>query len=508
MQHTPTLLASLKSRLCALCIAAVALGVAWPVMGQTGVTRIAHPGGLMVLDVATPDILTYRETDADGNTTVSFWQHPGGRFQLRTGPGLPTGGNPTVTGDEDRPVASVATSASHDDNFPYTVFSSKVTLAVGGDIENGNYLDPHVMGVNADTVTGSDPVWDFWSVPMVAGSRDIVGTAQIPLDVDDPNEATEFVTLQHHYTLLGDTLQVEYIVTNETNRTLPIGLRVVVDARFGGSSNFDGSQIYLPNGDLVTTERVIPDATTSTIPDTWVTVDNPDNPGIYLRGTLRTDDVTDPGSATESGGVPSQIGWGLQRDIGNDSQWDFTPISVLALSGEDWGYFVRWDEKDLRPGRSRRYVTYFGMGASSSDYEAPYVLSAYAPAALEVRDGDDTSTAAIEEYHLTDPDGNMPFPVYAYADNYYASPMLDAGVRISLPSGLELDPPTQSRTKSLGTVKRNELKSVSWTVRPVGTRRASPPSRSPAPPARWSLAPSTSRPCRSSSPCPQPTDSR
>jgi hypothetical protein len=110
------------------------------------------------------------------------------------------------------------------------------------------------------------------------------------------------------------------------------------------------------------------------------------------------------------------------------------------------------------------------MGGSSSDYEAPYVLSAYAPTALEVRDGDDTSTPQVEEHHLTDPSGNMPFPVYVYADNYYASPILDANVRISLPTGLELDPVTQSRTKSLGTVKRNQLAYVSWTVRPVGVR--------------------------------------
>jgi hypothetical protein len=471
VQHEPNPLATLRPRLCALSVILLALGVvAWPALGQTGVTRIAHPGGLTVLDVETPTILSYRETDADGNVTITYWQHPGGRFQLRTGPTVPVGGDPTYTGDEDRPVASLATAAVKDTNFPYTVFSSKVTLAVGGDNETGNYFDPHALAVNADTVTGATPVWDFWPVPMVAGSRDIVGTAQVPLDDEDPNVALEFVDIQHHYTLLGDTLQIEYVVTNKTDRTLPIGLRAVIDGRFGGSSNYDGTQVYLPDGGLVGTERVIPDSGTTRLPSTWVTLDDADNPTMYLRGTLKGDQVTDPGTANESAGVPDQIGWGLMRDVGSDAQWDFTPISVLPLSGEDWAYFVRWDETDLRPGRSRRYVTYFGMGGSSSDYEAPYVFSAYAPAALVAAPGDDPATPAQEAYHFTDPAGNMPFTVYAYADNYYASPILDANVRISLPTGLELYPATQSRTKSLGTVKRNQLAYVSWTVRPVDTR--------------------------------------
>ncbi len=438
----------------------VGLLSALPVAGQPNVVTATHPGGLMSLQVENPTIVSWYVSG-----TRHTWQRPGGRFRLLTGPTVPTGGDPTFTGDEGRAIASALTLPDGEDDSPYTRFSSKLTVAVAE-----TYYDIHALGAAAGDVTGSTPVANFWVSNPTAGSRDIAGIAQIPLDDDDPNDATEFVEVEHQFTLIHDTLMVEYIVTNKSASTKPVGLRVLIDGRFGSASDLDGRSIFLPSGDVIATEKVIPDATTPLLPNTWVTMDRLSNPTVYLRGTIEGAEVHLPGKATATAGSPDQIGWGLMRNAGADAQWDFTPNSVLALDSEDWAYFVKWNQRDLAAGSSRRYVTFFGMGSSSADYDPSYALAAYAPATLEVVAGDDPSTPAVESAYLADSQGRTAWPVYAYVDNFYPSAIVDGSVRISLPSGLELDPESQPRSRSLGTVNRNEVKYVSWTVRAANAR--------------------------------------
>ena len=457
-----------RRRLIGACAALILVASAIVPVPAQQILTVRHPGGLMALQFENPMIATWVDT---GDAPVQhLWQVPAGRIRLLTGPAPPTGGDPTFAGDENRAVAGVLEAVTGPDDYPYSRFTSKLTVAVGGTPATGNFHDIHALGEAAADVTGTDPVWNFWNVPPAVGSRDVFAIAQIPLDDADPNLATEFIEVEHHFTLIHDAVQLDYIVRNKATTPLPVGIRVLIDGRFAGGSERDGQEIYLPNGSAVNSEKVIPDADISVVPNTWITLDRPDNPTVYLRGTLDGSEVRSPGSANESGGKPDQIGWGLMRNLGANAQWTFTPNAVLGLDGEDWAYFAKWNEKDLAPGRSRRYVTYFGIGSSSADYDPPYALAAYSPSVLAITPGDDLATPEVEKFHLTDLQGRSPFPVYAYADNFYPSPLLDASVRISLPTGIELDPPTQPRSKSLGDVGRNELKSVSWTIRPTNTR--------------------------------------
>lgn len=286
----------------------------------------------------------------------------------------------------------------------------------------------------------------------------------------NPNETREYLDIHHRFTLIHDAVRIEYVVFNNTTRPQPIGLRQLIDASFGQWTN-DGGTIVLPTGQRIETERIIPDAEVTAVPESWVAYDRLDDPTMILRGTLESRDAHDPGMADDAAGRPDRVEFGLMRSMGMNEQWDFIPNPAVTLAGENWAYAVRWDEQDLAPGRSRRYVTYFGLGAASVDYDAPYALAAYSPVRLYVREGDDpTSPGQTEQFHLTDRDGQTPFAVHAYADNFYPTPLVDASVRITLPDGFELDPPTQSLSKSLGTVGRNELRSVSWTLRARAAR--------------------------------------
>jgi hypothetical protein len=436
----------------------LAVGTLVPAWAQVGIATVTHPAGIMTLQVEDPQIVTWLDTATPPQT--HSWQRPGGRFRLLTGPTAPAGGDPTQSGDEGRPIASTFAIARGPNNIPYYNLSSKLTIAV-----SGNHYDLHDLAAAAADVTGSNPVRSYFPSSCVVGSRDIFCEGRVPIDNTDILKATEFVNVQHIFTLIHDTLRIEYIVTNNTTTSQTVGLRLVIDGQFGGGTNRDGTRIYLPSGKTIDSEKVIPDAEIKTIPNTWVTVDDPDDPKLMLRGTVDTDEIYNPGSANEAAGKPSRIGWGLYRNMSAPAGWIFTPNPVLALTGEDWAYMVQWDEKPLAAGRSRRYVTYFGVGNSSADYNAPYALAAYSPSTLQVKAGDDPTTDETESYYFTDRQGRSAFPVYAYADNFFPSPLLAASVRISLPTGLELDPPTQPLSKSLGTVGRNEDKYVSWTVR-------------------------------------------
>ncbi len=461
MLHNLNPLAILRSRLLgpaviALMMLATATGLA---LAQGQILTVTHPGGLTTLLVENPIVVTW----LDAALVTHFWEVPGCRFALMTGPTAPIGGNPTISGDENRYIASVPTTSVGPPPSTYTSFTSKLTISI-----SGKYYDLHALGASAPDVTGSNPLWDYWPVPAVAGKRDVTAIGAVPIDDPDPTKATQFVRVQHGYTLIGDALRIEHIVTNTTTAPVPVGIRVLVDGCFGGGNNLDGQSLVLPDGRVIDTAAKLPDALTPKIPSTWLMFDNPSNPLVVVRGTLDGEEVHDPGAANETGGLPDEVAWGLFRDMGADAQWDFTPSKVEVLQDEDWAYSVKWQEKDLNPGVSRRYVTYYGLGASTSNYDPPYALMAYAPGSLVAHSSGTPSSGVT--YTLTDSQGRSPFPVYAYADNFYAAPILDAAVRISLPAGLELDPVTQPQTLSLGTLKHNDLKSVSWTVRATAAR--------------------------------------
>ncbi|MEI6503431.1 MAG: hypothetical protein WCP21_20655, partial [Armatimonadota bacterium] len=265
---------------------------------------------------------------------------------------------------------------------------------------------------------------------------------------------------------------VEYIVTNTSSSRHTVGLRIFVDSTFGGGSNLDGRPIVLPDGRVIDTEKTLPDATVANdvIPDYWTAYDNSSAPNCVLRGQTAGYEVTNPGIANSAAGRPDEISFGQYRNIGADNQYYFQPNTQASLIGEDWGYAVRWDARELVPGESRRYVTYYGMGASAADYDTPYALMAYSPFSLKSHTGDDPATPDVTEaYYLTDDLSRSPFPVSVYMDNFGTTPIFDASCRIRLPLGLDLAT-GEANTKSAGVVQRNEIKNVSWDVLATNAR--------------------------------------
>ncbi len=456
-----TAMRALGTLVCVTVLAALAIG---PAAAQNVRTTVQHPAGLTRMLVDSPALVQVGTTGSPAQPTYVY--QPAGRFQLWTGATVAGGGNPLVAGDENQPIASVETGQG---TWDLTQFTSKITVAV-----DGEYFDPFLQMYEQTPDTDPADLPIFWTQDLSAGARDVQGETLIPLDGDIPAAGTPNVRLRVGYLLVHDGIMLDYIIYNDDTVAHNIGLRAMVDALFGSSTR-DGTAIVLDDGTVLTSETIIPDPNNPqiTLPDTWASHDNPSNPLVSLRGTIEGSEVHDAGIASQSAGTPDSIGFGQYRNIGGNYQWDFQPNPRASITDEDWAYAVKWEERTLQPGQSRRYVTYYGLGAAAVDYDPPYALAAYAPASLAVQEGDDPITPEVESYYLTDPNGNSVFEVVAAVDNFGTSPLASAGVRISLPQGLELYPDTQPRTISLGTVVRNQ---------------------SPLPMARWQVRAQTARP--------------
>lgn len=378
---------------------------------------------------------------------------PASRFQLWS-----LTGDPTTPDDDNIPITGDRNPFSGDvDAFPCITTIS---------IDNS---DPAATDQVLEDLSNRQDGGDrgYWPLMPTGRSRDIVYRMLVGIDDDDPSQATEIVEVSQEAVLLRDTLKLDYILTNQGTLSHAVGLRIFIDCTFG-LGNQDGRAIILSDGTVVDTEQVFPGSAGGRIPDGWVAFDNMTAPATVLKGTITGAEVDEPGLATYSAGAPDVVEFGQRVNMGRDNQWTFTPMTSASIVGEDWGYAVRWDEEALAPGASRRYVTYYGLGGSTSDFSPPYVLAAYAPFQLQVVEADDPVTPGIiEDAYLGDENGNSVWEVLAYCDNFGAGSILDARATISLPAGFELDSSEgpQSRTIYLGTIPRNFQASARWKVK-------------------------------------------
>ncbi|MBU0607780.1 MAG: hypothetical protein KKI08_07815 [Armatimonadetes bacterium] len=421
-----------------------------PTMGRALIKLRVEQPTLMVLGTATAPTYLYQ---------------PAGRFQIQTAPTAPDGGNPTRTGDENRLLASVAT-AYADAAWGYE-YNSKITVAIDADPADqtiGVFHDPHWLSADLDEESDRANLINLWPLVPTAGVRDVAGEFQVPVVEDATTTTSEWIRVRQVLTVVGDVVQFEFIVTNESAERHTVGLRLLIDAGFGGGTTLDGQTVVLPNGSTFETERTVPDATTSIMPDRWVAYDDPASPNVAVRGVLNTSEVFDPGIANSAGGLPDYVSWGQMRNIGGALRYYPNTNTRAPLVGEDWAYAVYWAPHLLSPGESRRYVTYYGLGSSAGDYEPPYALMAYGPFSLISHAGNDPNTPDVtEQYYLTDEASRSPFPLSLYMDNFGTSPIYDASGRVRLPLGLDLAT-GETATKSAGIIQRNEIKSLTWNV--------------------------------------------
>ncbi len=191
------------------CLATVALAQ---------VVEVTHPANLTRLQVADEVLLPV--PTGDSSDPYDYWYTPGGRFKLWTGPNTPTGrgGNPTYEGDENRLIASIPGPTGTDPADPayYGDWTSGFLVAVDpDDPDNAQFIDPFELALNQSQGDNPSDLTRYWLQNFSAGSRDAVGIARIPIETDSNGNPSGWVRINVEYKLIGDTLQIAIVLTNE-----------------------------------------------------------------------------------------------------------------------------------------------------------------------------------------------------------------------------------------------------------------------------------------------------
>jgi len=374
-------------------------------------------------------------------------------------------------------------------------------LASDGSHPNFAYTGATAVAVDTDGSTGPNAqvVWNYWAnlmgfahVPEFQGAntlenllvepwtqrdaRTVEGEWRIPVDTASTLTALQWVLVRERYTIMRDTLRIEYFVKNDTagppdpitgvptppGIPMAVGIRNVMDTTFGEiqspmfADDTDGQPIYVtPARPPVTTDFLFADTPGSNappVPEVWQSFQKGSaagTTGVILKGTLAGQDTEQKLWADSVAGRPDQLQIGRIVSVAsNDYQFDFTPLPVSFLN-RDWAVAVRWDVPplpDLAVGKTRRFVTYYGLGDATSDFVPSgvghYVLALQSPLGLQVVHGDDPSTAAVEDYFYTvdamAPGANGIIPLRAFANNVDRVPVDVGSVSVSVPptSGL------------------------------------------------------------------------
>ncbi len=424
-----------------------------PALAQ--LVSVTHPNNLTRMEVADEVLLQ--------DTTGDWFVTPSGRFRLYTGPNTPAGrgGNPTIVGDENLLIAS-KTSGTVPDNG----FSSGFLVAVDPDSTSGvaQYIDPYSMALAQAPDADLTKIQRFWVQSFSAGSRDAIGAARIPIEFDANKNATGYILIRTEYTLVGDALQVSIILENDGLTSHTFGLRVAIDGGFGQPGvTRDGQPFFFPDGSAIVNETAIKGPFNSN--NYTFTSFDPTNPTVAVRGTVGDSDTTElfnPGIATFAAGMPDELDIAQLRN-GGVGIWNFTPNPTAPLLHEDWCYAVKWKAVALAPGKSRRYVTWYGVGSSTPNYNPPFAIMAYAPVTLKA-----VQDPITLDYSIVDSMDRSPFPLAVYIDNFGPSPILNAAARVRLPSGFELT--SGSPTISMGIIPHDVLASASWSCVATATR--------------------------------------
>ena len=248
-----------------------------------------------------------------------------------------------------------------------------------------------------------------------------------------PVRATQTLTIIRSSTTgLLDTARIEYVLENTSERSVNVGLRLMLDTMLGQN---DGAPFRVGELAIVSDTRFDGEA----IPDFWQAFDSLSDPKVTAQGTLRGSDLTTPDSVAFSN-------WGAMADGLWD--FDFEPGRDFTRLGEfelDSATAMYWNPRPLAPGESRRYAVDYGLGGIS-----------ISPGQLSIGV---TSPATVSG----DSERTVTFPVVAYIQNTGQGEARQAVARLQLPPGLAPAAGEQLE-RALGNLPPGRTAQVTWRI--------------------------------------------
>ena len=189
----------------------------------------------------------------------------------------------------------------------------------------------------------------------------------------------------------GDTIRIEYQLTNNDTITHEVGLRIMIDTLIGDN---DGVPFMVPSLPGITEKAV--DLQGSQVPDAIraLEIANIADPGVIVNLTLKGADATPPDRVVIAGWYHPDMDWDFLERVGGvgaplrrGGDQDDTPDSAIGLF---------FEHQELLTGQTRTITTYYGLGSISSPNDETARLGLLGP--NTVREGETFYlTAAIAQ---------------------------------------------------------------------------------------------------------------
>lgn len=326
-----------------------------------------------------------------------------GRFAVET-----TGGAPYKESDKNKPLV-------YGRPNPWTSYT---TIRIDGE----NY----VFGGETERRAGKDANYgEVIKEPEVEDE-----TIKSSYKINDITVEQNLSIVKSSTTGLYDTAQIKYKLTNNSDQSKNIGLRVMLDTMLGEN---DGAPLRMGE-EAITTDKIF---SQNELSNFYQAFDSISEPKVTSQGTLKGQGVTVPDNVYFSD-------WGSLADGSWD--FDFNPGEEFIRKGGyevDSAVAMYWENKNLAPGESKTFITNYGLGGISI---VPGLLS------LGV-----TSPA---EFIFDKPDKS--FPVIAYIENTSDIEANNVTVNLNISDNFVVN----ESTKKLGNLKSGSIRQVEWQVKP------------------------------------------
>lgn len=242
-------------------------------------------------------------------------------------------------------------------------------------------------------------------------------------------------------------VKISYSVENKGENISTVGTRILLDTKLGEN---DGAPFLLPGED--TALRTEKEFKGSEVPAYWRAMDSPENPEVVGYGII----------AVPSRQKPDKLIMGHWNALSN-TKWDYTVNTERQFSSvyndyksADSAVALYWDPMEIKPGETKTFETYYGLGELIPDQEGDFGLSVLAPDKLNVKDG---------KY------AEQQFKVTAEIDNTLSKSAAIGQLKVALelPSGLSLAE-GETAEKTVEFIPKGKLEKVEWLVVPASSQ--------------------------------------
>lgn len=232
---------------------------------------------------------------------------------------------------------------------------------------------------------------------------------------------TQRLTLANNpYTNRPDTVAVQYQLTNESDETREVGLRLMLDVKIGSN---DGAPYFVSNTGTVTSEVAFEG---EMLPVYWRAFED----GAFSADSLQAQGLLSGGIATP----PDRFVIARWADI-SDSDWEYTVTDGASVTG-DSATALYWLPQTLAAGESRTVITYYGLAGTGGGE-----IWLDAPVAPTCE--------------------NLAFPVTLWVNNQSSADFTNSTATLTLPEGLTFAEGS-SAEQSFGNIPIGQADSLNW----------------------------------------------